>query len=113
LHFTKDDFVHIPVGIVRFPLEDPFPPRKYIERCYNVQHWADMQCAALGRYACRGGIFPQWKSRNCWRMTLRLSFRSLNSDSAEIEAGHVGAEQSEKQVEFNRKGETGKIILPR
>lgn len=42
LHFTKDDFVHIPVGIVHFPLEDPFPPRKYIERCYNVQHWTDM-----------------------------------------------------------------------
>jgi len=42
LYFTKDDFVHIPVGIVRFPLEEPFPIRKYIERSYNVQHWADM-----------------------------------------------------------------------
>jgi len=44
-------------------------------------------------------------------MTLRLSFRSLNSDSAEIEAGHVGVGQSEKWMEFDREGETGKIIL--
>ena len=42
LHFTEDEFVRVPVGIVRFPLEDPFPPRKYIERGYNVQHWTDM-----------------------------------------------------------------------
>jgi pimeloyl-ACP methyl ester carboxylesterase len=42
LHFTKDDFVSVPVGIAHFPLEDPFPPRRYIERGYNVQHWTDM-----------------------------------------------------------------------
>jgi len=42
LHFTKDDFIKVPVGISRFPLEEPFPPRKYIERGYNVQHWTEM-----------------------------------------------------------------------
>jgi pimeloyl-ACP methyl ester carboxylesterase len=42
LHFTRDDFVRVPVGIVRFPLEDAFPPRQYIERGYNVQHWTEM-----------------------------------------------------------------------
>jgi len=42
LHFTEDEFVRVPVGIVRFPLEDAFPPRQYIERGYNVQHWTEM-----------------------------------------------------------------------
>jgi pimeloyl-ACP methyl ester carboxylesterase len=40
--FSKDDFVKVPVGIARFPLEEPFPPRRYIERGYNIQHWTDM-----------------------------------------------------------------------
>lgn len=42
LHFDKDQFVRAPVGIAHFPSEDPFPPRKYIERGYNVQHWTEM-----------------------------------------------------------------------
>lgn len=42
LHFTKDEFVGVPVGIARFPLDEPFPPRRYIERGYNLQHWSDM-----------------------------------------------------------------------
>jgi pimeloyl-ACP methyl ester carboxylesterase len=41
LQFSKNDFVHVPVGIARFQKEEPFPPRKYIERGYNVQHWSD------------------------------------------------------------------------
>jgi pimeloyl-ACP methyl ester carboxylesterase len=41
-HFTKEQFVNIPVGIAHFPLEEPFPPRRYIERGYNVIHWTDM-----------------------------------------------------------------------
>lgn len=42
LHFSKDDFVKVPVGIAKFPLEEPFPPRKYIERGFNILHWADI-----------------------------------------------------------------------
>ena len=42
LHFSKDDFVNIPVGIARFHKEDPFPTRKFIERGYNIQHWTDI-----------------------------------------------------------------------
>ena len=41
-HFTKKDFINVPVGIARFPLEEPFPPRRYIERGYNIQHWTTM-----------------------------------------------------------------------
>ena len=42
LHFQKGEFIHVPVGIARFPLEEPFPPRRLIERSYNIQHWTEM-----------------------------------------------------------------------
>ena len=42
LHFSKDDFINIPVAIARFQKEDPFPSRKFIERGYNIQQWTDM-----------------------------------------------------------------------
>jgi len=42
LHFLKNEFIKIPVGIARFHKEEPFPPRKFIERGYNVQHWTDI-----------------------------------------------------------------------
>src|SRR3984893_9808507 len=42
LHFLKNDFINIPVGIARFHKEEPFPPRKFIERGYNIQHWTDI-----------------------------------------------------------------------
>ena len=41
LHFKKNDFINIPVGIARFEKEEPFPPRKFIERGYNIQHWTN------------------------------------------------------------------------
>ena len=41
LHFNENDFVKVPVGIARFAKEEPFPPRKFIERGYNVQHWTN------------------------------------------------------------------------
>jgi pimeloyl-ACP methyl ester carboxylesterase len=42
LHFGKGESVRVPCAIARFPKEEPFPPREWIERGYNVQHWADM-----------------------------------------------------------------------
>jgi pimeloyl-ACP methyl ester carboxylesterase len=41
LHFGKNDFIKVPVGIARFLKEDPFPMRKFIERGYNVRHWTE------------------------------------------------------------------------
>jgi hypothetical protein len=32
----------VPVGIARFLKEEPFPPRGFIERGYNIQHWTDL-----------------------------------------------------------------------
>ena len=42
LHFKENDFINIPVGIARFHKEEPFPPRRFIERGYNVRHWTDI-----------------------------------------------------------------------
>jgi len=45
----KKTFINNPVGIARFRYEEPFPPRKFIERGYNIQHWSDFP---------EGGHFP-------------------------------------------------------
>lgn len=45
----KNTFINKPVGIARFRYEEPFPPRKFIERGYNIQHWSDFP---------EGGHFP-------------------------------------------------------
>lgn len=42
LQFGPDDFVAVPCAVAHFPKELPFPPRDWIERGYNVQHWTDM-----------------------------------------------------------------------
>ena len=49
LQFGENDFVNAPVGIAKFPKEISFPPRDYIERGYNVQHWSGF--SAGGHFA--------------------------------------------------------------
>jgi pimeloyl-ACP methyl ester carboxylesterase len=41
LKLGKDHFIRIPVGIARFRYEEPFPPRRLIERGFNICHWSD------------------------------------------------------------------------
>jgi pimeloyl-ACP methyl ester carboxylesterase len=33
--------IKTPAGIARFRYEEPFPPRKFIERGFNIVHWTD------------------------------------------------------------------------
>lgn len=68
LRFKKDDFVNVPVGIARFPLEEPFPPRKYIERGLNIQHWTDMPV---------GGHFASMEEPELLADDIKDFFRSL------------------------------------
>jgi pimeloyl-ACP methyl ester carboxylesterase len=42
LQFAEGDFVRVPCAIARFPKEEPFPPRAWIERGYNVRQWTEM-----------------------------------------------------------------------
>lgn len=42
LIFGENDFVKVPVGFAKFPKELPTPPRSYIEKGFNIQHWTEM-----------------------------------------------------------------------
>lgn len=45
----KDSRINTPTGIAHFRYEDPFPPRRFIERGYNIQQWSEFPV---------GGHFP-------------------------------------------------------
>ncbi len=50
MRLGKTVFITVPVGIARFRFEEPFPPRKFIERGFtNIRHWSDFP---------DGGHFP-------------------------------------------------------
>tara|TARA_R110001592_G_scaffold363279_1_gene683031 strand:+ start:6060 stop:7196 length:1137 start_codon:yes stop_codon:yes gene_type:complete len=49
LRLGEKSFINTPVGIARFRFEEPFPPRKYIERGFNIEHWSEFS---------EGGHFP-------------------------------------------------------
>jgi len=66
LQFGKGEFVHAPTAIAHFPKELPFPPRVWIERGYNVQHWTEMP---------RGGHFAAAEEPQLLAEDLRAFFR--------------------------------------
>jgi pimeloyl-ACP methyl ester carboxylesterase len=68
LRFSADEFVTVPCGIARFPKEIVFPPREWIERGYNVQHWAEMP---------RGGHFAAAEQPELLAADIRAFFRPL------------------------------------
>jgi pimeloyl-ACP methyl ester carboxylesterase len=70
LNFQKDDFVNVPVGIIRFPLEDPFPPRKYIERGFNIQRWTEMPS---------GGHFAAMEKPNLLAKDIKYFFMQISN----------------------------------
>ncbi len=53
----------------RFPFEDAFPPRKYIERGYNIQHWTDMPA---------GGHFASMEQPELFAKDIVTFFRGLH-----------------------------------
>jgi pimeloyl-ACP methyl ester carboxylesterase len=66
LQFGAGEFVHAPTAIAHFPKELPFPPRIWIERGYNVQHWTEMP---------RGGHFAAAEEPELLTEDLRAFFR--------------------------------------
>ncbi len=42
LIFGENDFIKVPVGFAKFPKELPTPPRSFIEKGFNIQHWTEM-----------------------------------------------------------------------
>ena len=49
LNLGAGNYIKIPVGIARFRFEEPFPPRKFIERGFNIRYWSEFT---------EGGHFP-------------------------------------------------------
>jgi pimeloyl-ACP methyl ester carboxylesterase len=68
LHFRKDERMQVPCGIAHLPLESPFPPREWIERFYNVQHWTEFP---------RGGHFAAAEEPALLAEDIRRFFRPL------------------------------------
>jgi len=68
LQFGKEDYVRIPCGIARFPKEEPFPFRPWVERGYNIQRWTEMP---------RGGHFAAMEEPELLAEDIRQFFRPL------------------------------------
>jgi pimeloyl-ACP methyl ester carboxylesterase len=68
LRFTAEDFVHPPCGFAHFPKEIMFPPREWVGRGYNVQHWTEMS---------RGGHFAAAEQPELLAADIRAFFRPL------------------------------------
>ena len=68
LHFSADDFVHVPCAIAHFPKEIMFPPREWVQRGYDVQHWTEL---------LRGGHFAALEQPETLAADIRDFFRTL------------------------------------
>jgi pimeloyl-ACP methyl ester carboxylesterase len=64
----KDSFINTPTGIAHFMYEDPFPPRKFIERGFNIRHWSEFP---------EGGHFPAMEKPEVLAEDIIKFFRSL------------------------------------
>jgi hypothetical protein len=64
----KESFINTPTGIAHFMYEDPFPPRKFIERGFNIQHWSEFP---------EGGHFPAMEKPEVLAEDIIKFFRSL------------------------------------
>ncbi len=64
----EPEFVGIPTGIARYPKEPLRIPRPWVERRYNVTHWADMP---------RGGHFAAMEQPALFVNNLRSFFRTV------------------------------------
>jgi len=66
--FAAGDRVRVPCGFARFPLEDPFPPRSWVERGYDVQRWSELPS---------GGHFAAMEEPQMLAADIRAFFRPL------------------------------------
>ena len=68
LHFEPNAFVKPPCAVARFPKEILSPPRKWVERGYNVQRWTNMP---------HGGHFAAAEEPDLLAEDIRTFFRGL------------------------------------
>lgn len=70
LQFGPGDFVQPPCAVARFPKEISAPPREWVERGYNVQHWTEMP---------RGGHFAAMEEPELLAQDIRAFFRGFRN----------------------------------
>ena len=70
LQFGPGDFVRPPCAIAIFPKEISIPPREWVERGYNVQHWTEMP---------RGGHFAAMEEPELLARDIRAFFRRFRN----------------------------------
>jgi len=69
LRFRKGERVTVPCGIARFSKrEGPLPPRRWVERRYNVERWSELP---------RGGHFAALEEPDLFVEDVRSFFRSF------------------------------------
>lgn len=81
-HFKEGQSVRVPLGVARFPKEEPFPPRRWIERGYNIQHWTEMP---------RGGHFAAAEEPELLAEDLRAFFRKFRAAHESDVMARVGS----------------------
>jgi len=64
----KESFINTPTGIAHFRYEDPFPPRRFIDRGFNVQHWSEFPV---------GGHFPAMENPDLLAHDIRTFFGKI------------------------------------
>ncbi|HUM13754.1 MAG TPA: epoxide hydrolase [Myxococcaceae bacterium] len=68
LQLGPGERIRVPMGFARFPLEAPSPPRRWVERGYEVRRWTEMP---------RGGHFAAWEEPELLAQDIREFFRPL------------------------------------
>lgn len=68
LNAGNENKIRVPAGIARFRLEEPFPPRSYVERGFMIMRWTEFDS---------GGHFPAMEKPELLAGDIREFFRSL------------------------------------
>jgi pimeloyl-ACP methyl ester carboxylesterase len=68
LHLGPGQRVVPPCGVVRLPRELPMPPRSWVERAFNLQHWTELD---------KGGHFAALEVPQLLAEDIRTFFRPL------------------------------------
>jgi pimeloyl-ACP methyl ester carboxylesterase len=76
LQLERGEQIAPPCGIAHFAKEAPFPPRSWIDRGYNVQHWTDF---------ASGGHFAAMEEPYALAGDIREFFSSLRSEPTPLE----------------------------
>jgi pimeloyl-ACP methyl ester carboxylesterase len=74
LRFGPGERLAVPCGVARFPLEAPFPPRRWVERVYDVRRWTEMP---------RGGHFAALEAPDLFAADVAVFFRSIQQGRTE------------------------------